>query len=280
MINYYLITKPGIILGNLMTVAAGFLLASKGQFDATLFLAAFLGLALIIASACVFNNYIDRNLDKKMERTKNRPLATGLIPGLEAILFAMILATLGIIILLLFTNYLTAAAASFGFLVYVLLYSFIKCKTIYATAIGSIAGAIPPLVGYFAAGNRLDLGAVIFFALMVFWQMPHFFAIATYRLVDYSNAGIPVLPTKKGMLRTKIHMVLYILGFIFTTAQLTYFGYTSHAFLYSSVFLGLMWLALCCKGFRTQDNIVWGKQMFRFSLITISAICFMIIFVH
>src|ERR1700738_1646548 len=95
MINYYLLTKPGIILGNLVTVAAGFLLASKGVIDLWLFFATVVGLAWIIASGCVFNNYIDRQVDKKMERTKNRALVTGLISGRDALFFATLLALLG-----------------------------------------------------------------------------------------------------------------------------------------------------------------------------------------
>src|SRR5262245_52987682 len=102
MINYYLLTKPGIILGNLVSVTACFLLASKGKFDILLFLATLLGLAFIIASACVFNNYIDRHVDKKMQRTKRRPLAAGLINGSNALSFGTSLGLLGGLILLLF----------------------------------------------------------------------------------------------------------------------------------------------------------------------------------
>ena len=101
MINYYLLTKPGIILGNLITVAAGFLLASKGMIDFWLFFATLMGLALIMASACVFNNYIDRQIDKKMKRTKNRALVTGLISGRNAIVFAIFLGIIGNLILFL-----------------------------------------------------------------------------------------------------------------------------------------------------------------------------------
>ena len=94
MINYLLITKPGIILGNLVTLAAGFLLASQGSINYWLFFETLLGLAFIMASACVFNNYIDRPIDRKMERTKNRSLVTGLISGRNALIFATILGTI------------------------------------------------------------------------------------------------------------------------------------------------------------------------------------------
>lgn len=278
MINYYLITKPGIILGNLITVAAGFLLASKGRIDIQLFLATLLGLSFIIASACVFNNYIDRKVDKRMERTKNRAIASGLISGCNALTFATLLAIIGNLILLLNTNLLTVLVAGGGFFVYVILYSLWKCRTVYGTAIGSIAGAVPPVVGYCAVSDRLDAGALILFAMLVLWQMPHFFAIAIWHFRDYAGADIPVLPVKKGLMRTKIHMVLYILSLILVAIMLTFFNYTGYAYLTVTIALGLAWLALCLKGFTCPNDQVWGRHMFRLSLVMITAICFVIPF--
>lgn len=276
MINYYLLTKPGIILGNLFTVATGFLLASKGKFDLWLFLATLLGLSFIMASACVFNNYIDKKVDKKMERTKNRALVTGLISARNAIAFAMCLAIIGNVILFLYTNLLTVLVANIGFFVYVVLYSLWKCRTIYGTAIGSIAGAVPPIVGYCAVSNHLDLGALILFMILILWQMPHFFAIAIHHFEDYSAAGIPALPIKKGMLRTKIHMAVYIIALIGVASMLTLFNYAGYTYLAVVTIMGLMWLGLCMKGFKSLNDRLWGQQMFRLSLVVIIAICFAI----
>lgn len=277
-INYYLLTKPGIILGNLLTVAAGFLLASKGNVDSWLFIATLLGLSFIIASACVCNNYIDRYLDKKMERTKKRALVTGLISERNAIVFAIILGVIGNTILFLYTNILTVGIADTGFFVYVILYSMWKSRTIYGTAIGSIAGAIPPVVGYCAVSNNFDPGALILFSTLVLWQMPHFFAIALYNLEDYRAADIPVLPVRKGIFRTKIHMVLYIAAFIPVAILLTFFNYTGYVYLIITTIIGLAWLILCMAGFKTDNNTYWGKQMFVLSLILITAMCFVIPF--
>jgi protoheme IX farnesyltransferase len=278
MINYYLLTKPGIILGNLITVAAGFLLASKGMIDLRLFLATLMGLAFIMASACVFNNYIDRQIDKKMERTKNRPLVKGLISGRNAICFAIFLEILGNLILLFYTNLLTVFIAGMGFFVYVVLYSLWKCRTLYGTAIGSIAGAVPPVIGYCAVSNHLDAGAFILFSMMVLWQMPHFFSIAMFHLDDYTAAQIPVLPVIKGALRTKIHMVFYILGFIFAAVMLTFFNYAGYMYLMVAMSMGCLWLLLGLKGFKSDNDQIWGCRMFRLSLLTITAICFVIPF--
>lgn len=265
-------------MGNLVTVAAGFLLASKGVIDFWLFFATLTGLAFIMASACVFNNYIDRNVDEKMERTKNRALVKKVISGRHAILFAVILGCLGTLILYRYTNPLTVFVASIGFFVYVVLYSFWKCRTVYGTAIGSIAGAVPPVVGYCAVSNHFDGGAFILFILLVLWQMPHFFAIALWRLDDYAAAGVQVLPLHKGVLTTKIHMLLYVMGFIVAGVMLTLYGYTGYLFMSVVIAFGLMWLRLCLQGFKSDNDQLWGRNMFRLSLVIIAAISFVIPF--
>ncbi len=278
MINYYLLMKPGIILGNLITLVAGYLLASKGKIHPWLFLATLIGLSLIIGSACAFNNYIDRKADKKMQRTKNRPLAKGAITEENAILFATFLGIVGAYILFLFTNLLTLLVAMAGFSIYVFFYSLWKRHTVYGTAIGSIAGATPPVVGYCAVSGRLDVGALIFFVMMVLWQMPHSYAIAIWRLDDYEKAEIPVLPVMKGVLKTKIHMVLYVLAFLPVSLMLTPFGFTGYFYLAATFALGIWWLKLSLKGFDAQNDRLWAKEMFRLSLVLITAICFIIPF--
>lgn len=266
MINYTLITKPGIIMGNLITVALGFLLASKGVMHFGLFLGTLVGMGLIMASSCVFNNYINRASDGLMARTKERPLVTGAISAQGALLFAALLGLLGASILYTTTNLLCLIVASIGFFVYVVLYSFWKCRTIYGTAIGSVAGAVPPVIGYLAVSNSFDMGAALLFIMLVLWQMPHFFAIALSHFDDYVKAGIPVLPVMRGMLRTKIHMLLYIVGFTFTAVLLSG-GWLS---LICATALGLGWLVLCFRGFGCEDDQLFGKTMFRFSLVVIT----------
>ncbi|KIC71412.1 heme o synthase [Candidatus Protochlamydia amoebophila] len=273
MINYYLLlTKPGIIFGNLVTVMAGFLLASKGQFQFGLFLSTILGLAFIMASGCVFNNYIDLEKDRLMKRTQNRPLVIGVIFEKQAIVFGLALAIVGAIILYFYTNFLTLVIAELGFIIYVFFYSIWKSRTVYGTAIGSLAGAVPPLVGYCAVSNQLDLGAFILFAMMVFWQMPHFFSIAIYRLQDYSAANIPVLPLKKGIQIAKIRILLYIISFTLTSSLLTFFHFTGSLYLILTIGLGLTWLLMGLRGLKTSNDQQWAQQMFRFSLVIISVL--------
>jgi len=271
--KYYQLAKPGIIYGNLIATAAGFFLAAKGSVSLPLLLATLFGTACIIGSACVFNNYIDRHIDAKMFRTKNRALVRGTISPQHALIYGTIVGIVGVGMLYLFVNILTAAIGSTGFIVYAVLYGIWKRRSPFGTIIGSIAGATPPLAGYCAVTNRIDTAGIILFLILVFWQMPHFYAIAIYRLADYTNAQIPVLPVVKGVHRTKIHMVIYLVGFIIATILLRVFGYAGYIYLFIAIVLSLFWLVMCLQGFKTRDDKQWAKKVFRFSLIVITILC-------
>ncbi len=271
--TYFLLTKPGIIIGNGITAAAGFALASKESFDFLLFLAALAGISLIIASACVLNNYIDRDSDRKMARTKNRALAKKTIPAASALFFAVCLGLTGLLILGFYTNLLTLLITLAGFCIYVLWYSLWKYRTMHATLIGSLAGAAPAASGYSAAAGSFDVGALLLFSIMVLWQMPHFFAIAIYRIDDYASAGVPVLPLKRGMFITKVQMLLYIIAFTGAAAALTFFGYAGYAYASLAALLGLVWLSMGIQGFTCKSDKRWAYKMFRFSLLTVTALC-------
>ena len=274
--TYYILTKPGIIYGNLITTAAGFFLASKGNINFGLLLASLAGVSLVIGSACVFNNYLDRDIDKKMARTKARALARGLVSARNAIVYATFLGLAGFSVLAIYTNLVTVSVGIIGFLDYVVLYSIFKRRSLYGTIIGSISGATPVVAGYTAVTNRIDSAALILFLTLVFWQMAHFYSIAIYRFKDYAAARIPVLPVKAGVHFTKINMVFYIVAFILSAASLTIFGYTRYTYFAVAAVLGLFWLGLCLSGFKTDKDTIWARKMFRFSLITITGLCIMI----
>lgn len=269
-----MLTKPGIIFGNVVTASSGFVLASKGHFDFWLFFAAMLGLSLVVASAGVFNNYIDRIADAKMNRTRLRALPQGAISEGKALVFATILCLAAIAVLALWTNPLSLAIALTGFFVYLLLYSFLKYRSFYGTIIGSVAGGIPPLVGYAAVSNTIDIPSLILFFIVVLWQMPHFFAIAIYRLEDYARASIPVLPLTHGTFATKVHMLMYIVAFMLMTLLLPYNGYMGYLYATIAATLGFGWLAICLYGFYidASQNKRWARNMFLYSLIVIMAL--------
>ena len=153
---------------------------------------------------------------------------------------------------------------------YLILYTPLKRKTVYGTLIGAIAGAAPPVVGYVSVTNRFDTAALLLFFILVFWQMPHFYAIAIRRLDEYKAAAIPVLPVTDGVHPTKIKMLAYIVAFILATTALTYYKYTGYTYAAVMFCLGLYWFWAGIKGFRSGDDQKWAKKMFLFSLIILT----------
>jgi protoheme IX farnesyltransferase len=277
MLRHYLqLTKPGIIFGNLITVTGGFFLASKGHFDLALYLAVALGVSLIVASGCVFNNVIDRDIDIKMERTKNRALVIGLISPVHALIYASILGIVGLVLLYSISNQLAALLVVIGFIVYVGFYSlYLKRHSVYGTLIGSISGAMPPVIGYCAVSNQFDIGAVILLVIFSIWQMPHSYAIAIFRFNDYAAASIPVLPVKDGILKAKKHIVAWVVAFTVATLLLTVFGYTGYVYFVVAAIMGVYWLYLAIIGFKTTDDTKWAKKLFMVSVIIITILSIM-----
>jgi heme o synthase len=266
---YYRLTKPGIVYGNSITGLAGFLLAAQGQIEPLRLLALLAGLAFVIASACVFNNYLDRGIDAKMKRTKRRALVEGSISPFAALVFGTVLALAGLGLLVAFTTLLAAWLAAACWLAYVALYGWAKRKTVHGTVVGSISGAGPPVIGYTAVTGQLDLAALLLFIILTAWQMPHFYAIAIFRLKDYQAASIPVLPAVHGLRATKIQMTAYIVAFIIAATLLTLLGYTGYTYLAAMTVIGLLWLRRAVAGFHTTDDSRWARRLFGFSLIVL-----------
>lgn len=270
------ITKPGIIFGNLISVAGGFFLASQGSVDGVLFLATVIGIALVIASGCVFNNYIDRDIDRLMERTQGRVTVQGLIPPGVTLAYGGVLGIAGFSVLWFGTNALATAFALLGFVVYVGLYSlYLKRHSIYGTLVGSLSGAAPPVVGYCAVSGQFDLGALTLLLIFCLWQMPHSYAIAIFRFHDYRAASIPVLPVTRGVRAAKHHIFWYILAFLGATLMLTLGGYAGYGYFAVAAAMGLYWLVMALRGYRTGDDQAWAKKVFIFSIFTITALSIM-----
>lgn len=266
--KYYELTKPGLVYGNIITTIAGFLLAAKNQIDLGRLLATLVGIALVMASGCIFNNIADRDIDSVMKRTKNRAIVTGEISKKNAQIYGTILLLVGLNLLFWYTNKLTALVGLIGFIVYVFIYTPAKRRTIHATLLGAIAGATPPVVGYTAVSNKLDLGALLLFVILIAWQMPHFYSIAIFRLDDYKTADVPVMPVKKGVYITKIGIAIYVLIFTLAAILLTITGFTGIVYLIIAGGLGLSWWIFALKGFRRDtDDKSWARKMFFSSLV-------------
>ncbi|BAJ04294.1 protoheme IX farnesyltransferase [Shewanella violacea DSS12] len=271
---YVQVTKPGIIMGNLISVAGGFLLAAKGNVDSTLMLTTMIGLSLVVASGCAINNCIDRDIDAKMQRTRNRVTVTGKLSVRAVMIYGISLGVIGFGMLAIFTNSLAVLFAAIGYLVYVGVYSlYMKRHSVYGTLVGSFSGAVPPVVGYCAVRGEMDAGAVILLLMFSLWQMPHSYAIAIFRFNDYAAANIPVLPVAEGITKAKLHIVLYIAVFALVSALLPLAGYTGIAFMAVTCATSLWWLAMALKGYRHGINLQsWARQVFGFSIVTITAL--------
>jgi protoheme IX farnesyltransferase len=274
--QYYYLTKPGIIRGNLLATWAGFLLASKWEIDLGIFLAVTVGTALIIASGCVINNVIDRGIDKKMSRTNKRALVTGKISVAHALFFAGALGVAGFATILNWLNVRTAVLGFIGWAVYISAYAIAKRTSSLSTVIGSIAGAVPPAAGYVAVTNNYDMAALLLFLGLVFWQMPHFYALAMRRRDDYAAADLPVLPVKRSMRTTKYHIMAYIVAFYASVVGLFLAGYAGLLYLVAMSVCCIWWFWSGLKGFNTKNDAKWTGAMFGYSLIVLCAYCLFI----
>jgi len=273
--QYFLLVKPGIVFGNLVSVSGGFFLASKGNIDWNLLFITIIGVSLIVASGCVFNNCIDRDIDSKMQRTSNRVLVQGNILPFYAFCYAAFLGIIGVLLLAVMVNFLAAFLVVFGFFVYVGLYSlWLKRSSIHGTLIGSLSGAMPPVIGYCAVSNNFDLGAFILLMMFSLWQMPHSYAIAIFRLQDYQNANIPVLPVVAGLGTTKKHMTAYVIAFVVATLMLTISGYVGYNYFIVVGLISGYWLWLTAN-YKVYDDYVWARKVFFCSIIIIPVISLM-----
>ncbi|QIQ42178.1 MAG: protoheme IX farnesyltransferase [Buchnera aphidicola (Microlophium carnosum)] len=279
MFKHYLeIIKPGIILGNATLIIGGFLFASRNStFDVFLFTYTILGTSLVIASACVFNNLIDHDIDKKMNRTSNRVLSKQLLSFLSVFIFAVFLGVLGISILIFLVNFLSMILSIFGFFIYVVLYSlFFKRRSIYSTFIGSFSGSTPSIIGYTAVSNAIDICSILLFIILIFWQMSHFYAISIMRIEDYKKAEIPVFSVVKGISITKKHIFFYIISFIFFSSLLTFLGYLSYNFLCFSSIINFYWLFLSYPTIKNNHDKNNASKLFYYSILVIFIFNFLI----
>ena len=268
--EYYQLAKPGIVRGNLLSLLAGyFLAASLNGFNLPALVGVLVGTALVIASGCVFNNYLDQSIDAKMDRTKKRALVQGAISGRNALIYGAILGLVGFLFLWLLTNPLTTAVGILGIVWYVVIYGLAKRHTPWSTLIGSVCGATPPVAGYVAITGSFDLAALILFVILTVWQMPHFYAIAIRREDEYRAGGIPVLAVVKGAAATKKRIIAYMVLFCATTPWLTFTGYTGMMYLILSVGLSVYWLTVAIRTWKEPNDKKWAGRIFGVSLLVL-----------
>ncbi|SFX68015.1 protoheme IX farnesyltransferase [Thermoactinomyces sp. DSM 45891] len=277
--DYYEITKPGINKSNLLATFTGFWLASGFQhFDFLNLLWTLLGTALVIAGGCVLNNFYDRDIDPKMNRTETRAVPEGRIKPIVALWYGIFLSLAGFIVLGVLVNAVAAFLGFVGFFVYVMIYTmWLKRTSVWNTVVGGVSGAVPPMIGWVAVTGRIDLTAWALFLVLFMWQPPHFFALAMRRVEEYRAAGIPMLPVIKGFAETKIQTLLFTLLLLPSSLLLFFTGASGWVYLTAATILGVVYIILSIKGFYAKDDIAWAKMMFIYSLIYLMGILLVIV---
>lgn len=263
--DWYRLTKPGIVYGNSLHVFAGVLFAgSLYQLSSTAVFGVVIGTALVIASACVANNYMDRQIDAEMKRTRTRASAVGKIGLTGTILYGGTLGLLGATILIATTNWLTVILGIISYVSYVWLYGYAKRITPHSTLVGSLPGALPAVAGYTAVSGVVDWLAIAIFALLFFWQLPHFYAIAIFRRQEYAKTKLPIIsllwPQQKMTKLIRWDIWLYFGMVLITSVWLLSFP---AAFIL--IFAAGYWLYTAYRPVDQVDS--WARKVFGASLI-------------
>ncbi|NWK72246.1 protoheme IX farnesyltransferase [Bacillus paramycoides] len=262
--------KTGIIKSNLIPMFAGLTLALY-TYQISLFeklpeiIFALIGSILVMGAAGAFNNLYDRDIDSIMERTKNRPTVTGEIKPKAVLWLGTLMTILGLFSLAL-TTLLAAFLGFLGLFFYIVPYTmWSKRRTIYNTEVGSISGAMPPLIGWAAIYPDITHPAILgLFVITVIWQMPHFYAIAIRKHDEYKAAKVPMLPVVKGFKRTYMQTNIYLITLI---AMSFLFGSLSLGLMLVALLLSILWLVLSIFGYKKMDSEKWAKSMFVYSLL-------------
>ena len=216
--DYKELTKPNVVLLMILTSAIGMFMAVPGMVPLHVLILGNLGIALCAGAAATVNHLVDQRVDQKMARTHSRPIAQGRVGNQQAVLFACATGGLGMMILLLWINPLTAWLTLASLVGYAFVYTmFLKRATPQNIVIGGLAGAAPPLLGWTAVTGEIHGHALLLVLIIFAWTPPHFWALAIHRREEYAAVEIPMLPVTHGVAFTKLHILLYtILMFLIT----------------------------------------------------------------
>jgi protoheme IX farnesyltransferase len=255
------LTKPRISVLSVATAAAGLGLAPGGA-SARLWWLTLVGTLLLVGSASTLNMYLERDVDAKMVRTRGRPLPAGRLSPTLALWFGLSQAAIAIPMLWLGANALTGALGALALVLYVLVYTPLKRRTTLSLLIGAVPGAMPPLLGWTAATGSVSVAALAVFAVMFFWQVPHFIAIALFRTRDYVDAGLKILPAEVGERAARRQLFGYLVAQVGVTLALVPLGLGGPLYLVGAIALGAWMLWLGVRGLRADAGVPWARQFF------------------
>lgn len=273
---YVELSKPRILTMILVTTTLGYFLGGKGIHNVWELVITLAGAGLTCAGASALNNYLERDSDSKMIRTKNRPIPKGIISPNNALFFGIILVLLGILLLAWKINILTAFLSLLTTFLYVLVYTPMKKVSWLNTSIGAIPGAIPPLGGWAAATGQLDLGAWILFLILFLWQHPHFYAIAWIFKEDYKRGGFKMLPVVepdgKG---TFFQIMLFSILLVPVSLLPAFIGMSGKVYLYGALSASLILLSIAST-LAVSKTILDARKLLKASVIYLPALLFLI----
>jgi protoheme IX farnesyltransferase len=265
------LTKPRLSSLVLATTAGGVWLA-PGELTMARVLVTLLATAGTVAAANTLNCVIERQSDRFMARTRNRPLPAGRMePGL-ALWFGVSLAAVSLPALALGANLLTAGLGLLAFLSYVLVYTPLKSRTSAAMLVGAVPGALPPLMGWTAVTGQVDAGGFVLFSILFLWQIPHFLAIALFRKEEYAAAGLKSVPLERGDESSRAQIVLYLVALVPMTLLPYQLRIAGPWYLMVAAVLGLTFLGLGAWGFFRQLGKPWARQTFFYSLLYLTGL--------
>lgn len=275
--SYLQLIKPGITFSNTLSGLAGFFLAASAVgFSWSVLVGVVGGIAGVIASACVFNNILDRDIDKRMKRTAKRDMAAGTIALPVALAYGLLLGAIGFSLLFFLTNTLTLLLGVIAYVWYIVIYGIAKRTTPLSTIVGGVPGALPPVAGYVALTGSLDVAAALLFAILFFWQLPHFYAISMFRRDDYASAKLPVWAVRYGTKSTKALIMGSVIMYAVVAALLGIFGYTGVVYIVASSALSAYWIVRGITLYKTVDDVKWARAMFGVSLLVLLSMCLLI----
>ena len=260
--DFFRLTKPRLLSLVLFTTMVGFCAATPGPIPFLPLLHTLAGTALIAGGATALNMYRERKLDALMKRTALRPLASGRLPPGQALLFALVLSTGGLAYLFAWVNHLTGLLAALVFACYLFLYTPLKTKTWLSTFVGAIPGALPAVMGWTAACGAISSGAWILFAIVFFWQLPHFCSIGWLHRDDYVNAGIKVISVADRDGRRTGRLTVFFVSVLFGFTLLPFLkDFAGRAYLAGAVTLGFILLG-CAIHFSRRRNARTARRLF------------------
>jgi protoheme IX farnesyltransferase len=270
--DYIVLTKPKIVLMELVTVTVAAVVASAGVPDLWLLLHAIVGTMLVAGGASAWNQWLERHTDALMDRTADRPLPAARLSGREVVFVGTIATVLGAGYLTLFVNVLTAALGALTWLIYVAVYTPLKSRSSANTAVGAVAGAMPVLMGWTAVGGQLNLAAATLFSIVFLWQFPHFMAIAWIYRREYAAAGLKMLPVVDPTgLRAGVQALLAALALVPVSLLPALISFAGPTYFVWALLLSLG--QLCCAGtFLLRMNETSARALLRASLIYLPAL--------